>query len=82
MLVLAVAIAVALVIPLLTGGSYTRLVMTNWRWSPALFAGLGLQILLEFIDLPAARRDDVGFGLLLLSYALIIAFCARIDVSS
>jgi hypothetical protein len=51
--------------------------MTNWGWGPALFAGLGLQIALELVDLPAARRDDLGFGLLLASYALIIAFCAR-----
>jgi hypothetical protein len=77
MLVLAVAVAVALVIPLLTGGSYTRLVMTSWRWGPALFVGLGLQVALEWVKMPAARRDDVGFALLLLSYALIIAFCAR-----
>jgi hypothetical protein len=44
MLVLAVAVAVALLLPLLTGGSYTGFVMTNWCWGPALFGGLGLQI--------------------------------------
>jgi hypothetical protein len=77
MLVLALAVAVALLLPLLTGGSYTRLVMTHWRWGPALFVGLGLQIVLELVKLPVARRDDLGFGLLLVSYGLIIAFCAR-----
>ena len=77
MLVLGIAVAVALVLPLVTGGSYTRLVMTDWRWSALLFAGLGLQILLEVVDLPESRWDDVGYALLLTSYALIIAFCAR-----
>jgi Family of unknown function (DUF5317) len=77
MLALGIAVAIALVLPLLTGGSYTRLVMTDWRWSPALFAGLGLQLALEFLPFPESRYDDLGFALLMLSYALIIAFCAR-----
>lgn len=77
MLVLAIAVAVALILPAVTGGSYTRLIMTGWRWSPLLFAGLGLQLVLEFDTIPKSRWDDVGFGLLLLSYGLIIVFCAR-----
>ncbi len=77
MLVLGIAVAIALVLPLLTGGSYSRLVMTDWRWSAALFAGLGIQLALEFLPIPQSRWDDLGFGLLLGSYALIIAFCAR-----
>ena len=39
-----------------------------------LFAGLGLQIVLEFLDLPKARFDDVGLAILLASYVLIIGF--------
>ncbi len=77
MLVLAIAVAVALILPAVTGGSYTRLIMTDWRWSPLLFAGLGLQVVLEFDTIPKSRWDDVGYGLLMLSYALIIGFCAR-----
>ena len=77
MLVLGIAVAIALVLPLLTGGSYSRLVMTDWRWSAALFGGLGIQLALEFLPIPESRWDDLGFGLLLTSYALIIAFCAR-----
>jgi Family of unknown function (DUF5317) len=77
MLALGLAVAVALLLPLLTGGSYTRLVMTDWRWSAALFAGLGLQLALEFLPIPESRWNDLGFGLLLASYALILAFCAR-----
>ena len=77
MLVLGIAVAIALVLPLLTGGSYTRLVMTDWRWSALLFVGLGFQLALEFLPIPESRWDDLGFGLLLVSYVLIIAFCAR-----
>ena len=39
-----------------------------------LFAGLGLQIFLDVVDLPKARYDDVGLALLLASYVLIIGF--------
>jgi hypothetical protein len=77
MLVLGIAVAVALLLPLFTGGSYTRLVMTDWRWSALLFGGLGLQLALELLPIPESRWDDLGFGLLVLSYVLIIAFCAR-----
>jgi hypothetical protein len=77
MLVLGIAVAVALLLPLFTGGSYTRLVMTDWRWSVLLFGGLGLQLALELLPIPESRWDDLGFGLLVVSYVLIIAFCAR-----
>lgn len=77
MLVLGIAVAIALLLPLLTGGSYTRLVMTNWRWSALLFGGLGLQLALEFLPIPESRWNDLGFSLLVASYALILAFCAR-----
>jgi hypothetical protein len=77
MLVLGIAVAVALVLPLLTGGSYTRLVMTNWRWSALLFCGLGLQLALEFLPIPESRWNDLGYGLLVASYVCIAAFCAR-----
>jgi hypothetical protein len=76
MLALAVAVAIALLIPLVTNGSYTRLVMTGWRWGGLLFAGLGIQLLLEYIDIPKDRWHDVGFGLLVASYVLILGFCA------
>jgi hypothetical protein len=77
MLVLGIAVALALLLPLLTGGSYSRLVMTDWRWSPLLFGGLALQLALEFLPIPETRWDDLGYGLLVASYALILAFCAR-----
>lgn len=75
MLVLAVAIALALLIPLVTGGSYTRLANTPWRWTGLLAAGLAIQLVLEFADIPRSRWHDVGFGLLVASYVLILGFC-------
>jgi Family of unknown function (DUF5317) len=74
MLVYVVAIAVALLIVPLTGGSFDRLIRLNLRRPWLLFAGLALQILLEFVDLPRARYDDVGLAILLASYVLIIGF--------
>src|SRR5262245_55505859 len=76
MLVLGIAVLIALVIPLVTGGSYSRLVMTGWRWSPLLFVGLALQIMLEYLPIPESRYDDLGFGLLVLSYVCILTFCS------
>jgi hypothetical protein len=73
-LVYVVAIALAILVVPLTGGSLSRLTNIRLRRVWLLFAGLGLQILLEFVDLPKARYDDVGLALLLLSYVFIIGF--------
>lgn len=77
MFVLAIAVAVALLIPLLTRGSYTRLFSTRWYWVGFLLAGVGIQLFLEFDSLPRARWDDVGIGLLIASYVCILLFCGR-----
>jgi hypothetical protein len=74
MLVYAVAIVVALLIVPLTGGQLRRLGRIQLHRVWLLFAGLGLQILLDAIDLPRARYDDVGLAILLLSYVFIIGF--------
>ena len=76
MLVLGIAVVVALLLPLITGGSYTRLVMTPWRWGGLLFAGLAVQLFLETGRLDDSRWHDLGFGLLIASYVLILGFCA------
>ena len=77
MLVLAIAVGVALLIPLVTKGSYSRLFNTKWHWGGLLFAGLAIQILLEYYTLPRDRWHDVGFGLLVASYVLILGFAGR-----
>ena len=74
MLVYVIAIALAILIVPLTGGQVRRLGLIRVRRVGLLFAGLGIQILLELVDLPRARFDDVGLALLLASYVLIIGF--------
>jgi hypothetical protein len=76
-LVYAIVVIVAAVIPAVTRGSYTRLLDTRWRFRLVLFAGLGIQIALEYVTIPRAHWHDVGFGLLVASYVLILAFAAR-----
>jgi uncharacterized protein DUF5317 len=76
-LVLAIAVVAALLIPLVTRGSYARLLGTEWHWSVLLFAGLAIQIVLEYVTIPRAHWHDLGYGLLVASYALILLFCCR-----
>lgn len=77
MLVYAIAIVVALVIPAATRGSYARLVGVRWRYGVVLFAGLAIQIVLEYVTIPKEHWHDLGFGLLVASYVLILAFVGR-----
>jgi len=77
MLVLGIAMLVALLLPLVTGGSYQRLLDTRVSWTWMLAAGLGVQLLLEFVSPPRQYWHNVGFGLLVASYALILAFVGR-----
>jgi ABC-type Fe3+-siderophore transport system permease subunit len=42
-----------------------------------LAAGLAIQIVLEFASPPRRYWHNVGFGLLVASYVLVLAFCAR-----
>jgi hypothetical protein len=72
-----VAIAVAFLIPAVTGGSYARMLSVRWHFASLLFLGLAIQILLEVWTIPKEHWHDWGFGLLVASYALILAFVAR-----
>ncbi len=74
MLVYLVAIVVALLIVPLTGGRFRQLGKIQLHRVWLLFAGLGLQILVELVDLPRARYDDLGLAILLASYVMIIGF--------
>lgn len=76
MLALGLALAISMLIPLVTGGSYTRLVMTSFRAPGLLYGGLGIQLALEYLPIPESRWHDVGYGLLVASYVLILGFCA------
>jgi hypothetical protein len=76
-LVLGIAVAIALLIPLVTRGSYTRLLNTSWQWPVLLFLGLGVQIYLEYATIPREHWHDWGFGLLVASYVLLLGFAFR-----
>ncbi|HEX5586489.1 MAG TPA: DUF5317 family protein [Acidimicrobiia bacterium] len=60
-----------------TGGSFARLGRLQLRSLWLLLLGLVGQVVLEVIEVPAARLDDLGYLLLLGTYVLILAFCAR-----
>lgn len=70
----AAAVALALVLVPLTGGSFRRLARLHFESAWLLFAGLAIQVALEVVTLPRERLDDVGFALLLGSYVLILGF--------
>ena len=72
----AIALGVAVVVSLVSGGSLRRLGEIRLRALWALFASLAIQIGLELVSLPEARFDTLGIGLLMASYALLLAFCA------
>jgi len=77
MLALGLALLVALLVPLFTHGSYKRLLGTDVHWGWILAAGLAIQIVLEFASAPRRYWHNLGFGLLVASYVLVLAFCAR-----
>jgi len=77
MLVLGIAMLAALLIPLVTLGSYKRLINTEIHWGWLLGLGLAIQLALEYYTMPRRYWHTLGFGLLVASYVLILAFCAR-----
>ncbi len=68
-------IAGAIVVVLVTRGDPRSLAKIRFRGSGLLFLGLGLQIVLEFVEFPKDQLDTVGYGLLMASYAFVLAFC-------
>jgi len=77
MAVLGIAAVTALLIPLVTLGSYKRLFETKLHWTWLLVVSLAIQLGLEFYSLPHRYWDNLGYGLLVGSYVLILAFVAR-----
>jgi hypothetical protein len=68
-------IALAIIVVVVTKGSVERLGRLRFRMIWLLFLGLAIQIVLEVVDFPKDRIEDVGFAILLLSYACILTFC-------
>jgi hypothetical protein len=71
----AVTIALAIVVVVATKGSFGRLGSLHFRLLWLLFLGLAIQIVLEVVDFPKDRIDDLGIAILLLSYVAILGFC-------
>ena len=59
----------------LTGGSFARVGRLRLRAFWLLVAAFVAQIPLEFVTMPKARYEDVGFALLLATYVMILTFC-------
>jgi hypothetical protein len=70
-----IALLAALVLVIATRGSLRQLGRLPVEGYAMLLAALVLQAVVELVNFPRARVDDVGFGLLLLSYALLLSFC-------
>ena len=76
MLAYAIALAVAVAIVPITGGTFARLAELQFRRAWLLAVGLAIQIGLGVVDLPRSRYEDLGLALLLLSYTALLGFCA------
>jgi hypothetical protein len=67
--------AIAVVVVVASGGRFREIANLHITASWLLFTGLAIQIGLEFLDLPKNEIDTFGYGFLMASYALILAFC-------
>lgn len=72
---LALAFGAAALVVLVTRGSWTRLFSLPIQGSLLFFAGLFLQAALEVVEFAPNRIETTGYGLLMLSYAFLLAFC-------
>jgi hypothetical protein len=68
-------IAIAAVVVVVTKGSFHRLASIKLHAVWLLLVALAIQVVLEFVDFPEDRIDDLGLAILLGSYALILGFC-------
>lgn len=68
-------IVLAALVVAVTRGSFRRLGHIELRAIWLLLLALAIQVALEFVTMSEERMDDAGFGLLMLSYVLILAFC-------
>ncbi len=75
MISIAIAGGVALAVVLVTRGSLRQLAQLPIQSIWMVVVALAIQIALAFVDIPKDRIDDLGFGLLMASYAFLLAFC-------
>ena len=75
MVSLAIVAGIALLVVLVTRGSFRQLFRLRIQAIWMVVVALAIQILLALVDIPADRLDDLGFGLVMVSYAFLLAFC-------
>jgi len=68
-------IVAAAIVVLVTGGSWSQLAKVPIAGGWLLAGGLALQVGLEIVDVPKNQIETVGYGVLMVSYALLLAFC-------
>ena len=72
---LVLTVVAATVVVLVSRGDPRRLAHLKISGVWLLFVGLAIQIGLEVVDVPKSQIETVGYGLLMASYAFILAFC-------
>jgi hypothetical protein len=68
-------LVLAVLVVVVTAGSFTKLAQLTVRWPWLLFIALAIQVLLDFVEVPKERIDDLGFGFLMASYGMLLVFC-------
>ena len=72
---LGIGLFVACCIPLLSRGSYARLLATRWRWFVLLAGGALLQASVDRFPGATGNHRGVAIGLFVASYVLLLGFC-------
>jgi type II secretory pathway pseudopilin PulG len=72
---IAIAGGVALLIVLVTRGSFEQLLRLPIQSIWLVVLALVIQITLAIVDIPSDRYDDLGIALVMVSYGLLLAFC-------
>src|ERR1039457_4598214 len=75
MWLLLVTLMAAVLVVVLTHGRLSQLSRLRVSAIWLLVAGLAIQGALEYINFPRNQIETVGYGLLMVSYVLILAFC-------
>jgi uncharacterized protein DUF5317 len=68
-------VVVAALVVAVTFGSFGQLAKIQVKAVWLLLAGLVIQIVVTFVGIPQHLYDSLGFGLIMFSYVLILAFC-------
>ena len=68
-------VAIAAIVVIVCRGSWERLFHLPIKGSLFFFAGLFIQIALDYVDFAPDRIETTGYALLMLSYVCLLAFC-------